>query len=165
MFRLIPWSTRTFMVFLPSLIDPASILRAWKSISGRWSRALAPPGLRADASPGQRSRSPSAGDPAVRTDAEHTLRGFAEDALLQRLVEVRAIERLSRLRIADRERLIRAEHDARGASLLREVFEGVGVEHAGVEVHRLESFSRVGVLALRDLVISRQAPERVRQGA
>src|SRR2546428_10159536 len=105
----------------------------------------------------------SARAPAVRPNAEHVLRRFAEYAFLLRLVEVRALDYFPRLGIADREGLIRAEHDALGCRLLGEVLERIRVEHARVEVHRLEALARVGVLPLRDGVVAHKAPERVGQ--
>ena len=50
-----------------------------------------------------------------------------------------------------------------GADFARQELERLGVEHAGIEVHRLESLARIGVLALRNGVIARQAAERVGQ--
>src|SRR5215813_6131158 len=111
----------------------------------------------------QRNRSACSWVPAVGPDAEHALRRFADDAPFQCFVEVSPFHYFHRLRIADRKRLIRAEHDALRRCFLREVFERVRVEHARVEIHRCEALARIGVLALRDLMVACEAPQRIGQ--
>src|SRR5882762_8905517 len=117
--------------------------------------------MRLRITPKSPSRAPSLRAPAVGPHAEHALRRFAEDAFLLRFVEVRAFDDFPGLRIADREGLIRAEHDARGTRFSRQVFERIRIEHAGVEIHRFEALARIGVLALRDGVVARETPERI----
>src|SRR5256885_14976654 len=107
---------------------------------------------------------PSTRAPAVGPYPEHRLCSLAEYALLLSFVEGRAFDDSLRFGIADREGLIRAEHDARGARLLREVFERIRIEDAGIEIHRREALARVGVFALRVGVVAREAPEGIGQG-
>src|SRR5258706_10252880 len=108
---------------------------------------------------------PSTRAPAVGPHPEHGLRRFAEYAFLLSFVEGGAFDDFLRLRIADREGLIRAEHDACGTRFFRQVFERIRIEHAGIEVHRREALARVGVLAQRIGVVARETPERIGQGS
>ena len=64
----------------------------------------------------------------------------------------------ARFHVADRERHIGSEHDSGRAGLGGKEAQRIGVEHHAVEIQSLEAFARVGVLALCDGEVARQAP-------
>src|SRR5215831_9121008 len=100
---------------------------------------------------------------AVRSQTKHALRGGAENLRPLAVREACRMHDLGRLRVADREWRVRAEHDTIGACFLRQILQRISIEYARIKIHGLEALAWIGILALRDLVIAREPPERERQ--
>jgi hypothetical protein len=89
------------------------------------------------------------------------LRRCTQDVVFLRGSEMRAFDNFPWIRVADRERRVGAEHDTLRAGFPGEVFERIDIEHGRVKVQRCEAETRIGNLALRGLMASREASERI----
>src|SRR5579883_976874 len=91
--------------------------------------------------------------------------GLAENGGALGRGQRRVVDDAAGFGIADRKRVVGAEHDAVGASDVAQKAQSLRLEHDAVEIEPGEPVRRVGEFALMDGMIAPQPPERVGKGA
>src|SRR6185437_7279185 len=110
-------------------------------------------------------RSDSALASAIALDMEYPRRVPAEDRLTLGACQRGRVDQGARVRVADAEREVAAEHYLVGAGEVGEIAQRQRLEHHGVEEQPPESLGRVRVFARVDRVVALEPPKRPRHRA